>query len=219
MNIRQHTLGVVVLATAIIVGGPMTAAGQTPQSAPAPQPDAQPMFQSGEPDLRWIGTAMVGSLMGSDMDGTSAGLGAALTYLHRDWLGAEAAINFAPKVDLASPADRDASLGTYYVNALLLPRIEAEGFRPFASVGAGLIHKAGVLEFTGDREEFDNSQFGTNAGFGVMYFRGPWGVRSDIRYYLAAGEEDDDIEVLEPDDVLGDTNFWRWDIGVSYRWE
>jgi hypothetical protein len=106
------------------------------------------------------------------------------------------------------------------VNALVIsPRIEVRGIRPFASVGVGLIQKAGVLQLTDGREEFDNSQFGINTGVGVMYFRGPWGLRSDLRYYMAAGEEDDDIEVLEPDDVLGDTSFWRWDIGISYRWE
>lgn len=220
MNIRQHSLGMALLMTLVMSHNAFAQALQPAPATPSGTPSAAPGTSADmPPNMQWSATAMVSALTGSDLYGGAPGFGADLTYLHRDWLGAEATINFAPGVDLATPADDNSSIATYFVNALVRPRIEARGVRPFLSAGLGLIHKAGSAGFLGEPVDFSDNQFGLNVGVGVTYFRGPWGLRSDFRHYMAVGEEGDDLEVEDPNDILGNTAFWRWDFGVSYRWE
>jgi hypothetical protein len=81
------------------------------------------------------------------------------------------------------------------------------GFRPYGTVGLGLIRsQADVLEL-----DLSSNEFGINAGGGAFLFFGDHvGMRGDLRYFRAGF---DNLEILNIDTV----DFWRASIGVTFR--
>jgi hypothetical protein len=81
------------------------------------------------------------------------------------------------------------------------------GFRPYGTVGLGLIRsQADVLEL-----DLSSNEFGINAGGGAYLFFGDHvGLRGDLRYFRAGF---DDLDFLNIDKV----DFWRASIGVTFR--
>jgi hypothetical protein len=53
-----------------------------------------------------------------------------------------------------------------------------------------------------------------------MLFDERWGIRTDFRYFTGLTDEGetDPADILDPADLLGDTSFWRYNLGVAYRW-
>ena len=47
-----------------------------------------------------------------------------------------------------------------------------------------------------------------------------WGLRTDLRYFssLQKNSAEDPPEIPDPTGVLTDTDFWRYNMGVAYRW-
>jgi len=81
------------------------------------------------------------------------------------------------------------------------------GFRPYGTVGLGLIRsQADVLEL-----DLSSNEFGINAGGGAFLFFGDHvGMRGDLRYFRAGF---DNLDILNIDKV----DFWRASIGVTFR--
>ena len=81
------------------------------------------------------------------------------------------------------------------------------GFRPYGTVGLGLIRaKADILA-----AEVSSNEFGINAGGGAFLFFGDHvGMRGDLRYFRAGF---DNLDILNVDSV----DFWRASIGVTFR--
>ena len=81
------------------------------------------------------------------------------------------------------------------------------GFRPYGTVGMGLIRsKADALEL-----DVSSNEFGINAGGGAFLFFGDHvGMRGDLRYFRAGF---DDLNFLNTDKV----DFWRASVGVTFR--
>jgi opacity protein-like surface antigen len=82
------------------------------------------------------------------------------------------------------------------------------GFRPYGTVGVGLIRAKGEDIFEPDAS---SNEFGINAGGGAFLFFGDHvGMRGDLRYFRAGF---DDLNFFNTDKV----DFWRASIGVTFR--
>jgi opacity protein-like surface antigen len=82
------------------------------------------------------------------------------------------------------------------------------GFRPYGTVGVGLIRAKGEEIFA---PEVSSNEFGINAGGGAFLFFGDHvGMRGDLRYFRAGF---DDLNIFNIDKV----DFWRASIGVTFR--
>jgi opacity protein-like surface antigen len=81
------------------------------------------------------------------------------------------------------------------------------GFRPYGTVGLGLIRsKVDILE-----PEVSSNEFGINAGGGIFLFFGDHvGMRGDLRYFRAGF---DNLDIFDVEKV----DFWRWSLGVTFR--
>jgi hypothetical protein len=93
-------------------------------------------------------------------------------------------------------------------------------FQPFVSGGIGAMQIRGDVENGAGLVEIKDTQLGSNIGFGVMMFNNRWGLRTDLRYFSSLQNNDDDTEqdIIDPTGVLTDTDFWRYNMGVAYRW-
>lgn len=87
------------------------------------------------------------------------------------------------------------------------------GVRPYASGGVGLI-KTSVDDVGQFFEDVSESDLGLNAGAGIMGFFGDnVGIRGDIRYFRSISDTDfGDFDI-----TLGDLDFWRGTVGVTFR--
>jgi opacity protein-like surface antigen len=82
------------------------------------------------------------------------------------------------------------------------------GFRPYGTVGVGLIRAKGEDIFEPDAS---SNEFGINAGGGAFLFFGDHvGMRGDLRYFRAGF---DDLNFFDTDKV----DFWRASIGITFR--
>ena len=87
------------------------------------------------------------------------------------------------------------------------------GIRPYGSGGVGLIRSR--IDGGDFFDDFSTNDFGLNVGGGVHgFFTDNFGIRGDIRYFRAFGDEepDDDFDL-----ALGDFDFWRATVGVTFR--
>jgi opacity protein-like surface antigen len=107
----------------------------------------------------------------------------------------------------------DSNVTTLMAN-LLLSAPPGSGIRPYGSAGLGLI-RAHVSDATGFFDDLSTNDLGINVGGGINgQFSDSIGIRGDIRYFRALqnNEPDNDFEL-----GLGDFNFWRGTVGVTFR--
>jgi hypothetical protein len=73
----------------------------------------------------------------------------------------------------------------------------------------------------------DDTQFGGNIGFGIMGFASNVGVRADVRYFRAFGDNalenalnlnPTTFDDNSPINILPGLDFWRANIGLAFRW-
>ena len=87
------------------------------------------------------------------------------------------------------------------------------GFRPYFAGGLGWFQTA--IESDELLFEESSDKFGFSLGGGAMGYFGNVGLRGDLRYYQTLSESDvDNVLDLE----VGDYDFWRGTIGVTFRW-
>jgi hypothetical protein len=132
--------------------------------------------------------------------------------------GFELMAGFAPDFEFDAPVASGANSRLYSFMANLIaaaPLGDGGSFQPFVSGGIGAMRLDIDLDDDLDfgEEGIDDTQFAGNIGGGFMGFSGNWGFRADIRYFTGF-EEEGDTDLL----ALGNTSFWRGNVGLSFRW-
>ena len=92
------------------------------------------------------------------------------------------------------------------------------GVRPFVSGGAGLLRAS--VSTAGDLfEDLTRNDFALNFGGGISgFFSEHFGLRGEVRYFRSLADGGDDGFLFDPRDFdLGDFDFWRATVGVSFR--
>ena len=111
----------------------------------------------------------------------------------------------------------DDSAASYMFNAVVGgPRRGANNaFRPFFSGGLGWLKSSIESDTLLFDDELSDTNFGFNLGGGVMTYFSNVGLRGDIRYYQTmSGQQVNDVLDIE----VGDYDFWRATVGVTFRW-
>lgn len=182
----------------------------------------------------WLFTPYVGGLFGgsakfgdfADRDDEiekRMTFGGSIGFMGAGIFGVEADFGFSPNFykDTVGPGDfkfGDSNLFTAMGNVIIGAPIGGQsgpGVRPYVTGGVGVIRS----HITADRffNELSTSDLGYNLGGGVMGFFGDnVGLRGDLRYFRS-------FQDTEPGDGdldlgLGDLNFWRGSVGVTFRW-
>ena len=97
--------------------------------------------------------------------------------------GVEAEFAFIPNFFGEVPGTEN-SVFTFMGNFLLAPKFGP--VQPYGTIGLGLIKSHTDLSLSGLIEDQDESDFGWNAGGGLMiHFSDHFGVRGDVRYFHA----------------------------------
>src|SRR5215472_4565163 len=157
-------------------------------------------------------------------------------YLWR-YVGAEFIGDFAPSFNMSSLAlAKDPTVNSYMVNAI------GAGtwgwFEPFISGGIGavsmrtqtfdqtaipVITVQGTLATAQNTINTMQTHFGSNIGGGFFAYANQWGIRGDIRFYDVAKFSTNTLtNGSVPSDftqaLLSGLNYWRANLGVSFRW-
>jgi hypothetical protein len=170
----------------------------------------------------WLFTPNVGAGFGGVASGSQhLTWGASIGWMGAGVLGWEADFAMTPEFFEGNDGDFDAfdssNVTSFMVNAIIGAPVGGTtggGFRPYFSGGVGLLQS----NVTGAESLFEvnNNEFGINLGGGAMGFMTDHvGFRGDIRYYRALADPDEDNEF---DIGLGDLDFWRGTVGVTFRW-
>jgi len=176
-----------------------------------PAPAAAQGFLSGSVGVNFGGDTLEDTLLpfgGKPLTwnvalGSLSGVGFELEYGHTaDFFKSESLIN--SKVGIT----------TLMGSVLIAPGARRAAIRPYAAGGIGLIRANVSVPF----DLFDSlsrNDFGVNAGGGLFVFLTDGiGMRGDVRYFRTLGSGNDSALGL----VLGDFDFWRGTVGVSFRW-
>jgi hypothetical protein len=182
----------------------------------------------------WFASAFVGSDFGQSADSSSVDFGGALGYTS-GWFGAEFLAGFTPNFQMRNQLFFDEpQVNSYMFNLMAgVPVGSSKNFQPFVSGGIGALTLRSD-DLTGEinndfNENFasDDTQFGGNIGFGIMAFAENVGIRADVRYFKAFGDnalEDalnlnpSTFEDSSPINILPGLDFWRANIGLAFRW-
>ena len=169
----------------------------------------------------WIASGFAGPTFGATVQESNVGFGGTITYLRQGILGAEALATFTPDFGFAPNVAVDARVDNYMANVVAAVAGGTDGrIQPFVSGGIGAMRIRGDVDDAGSTVEIRDTQLGSNIGFGLMMFNNRWGLRTDLRYFssLQKNSAEDPPEIPDPTGVLTDTDFWRYNMGVAYRW-
>jgi opacity protein-like surface antigen len=169
-------------------------------------------------DADWIFTPFVGGNFGGDTVDTTVNFGGSLAYMGAGAVGFEVDFGYAPEFFGFDSDDIDSNVTTLMANVIVGAPIggtSGPGVRPYVSGGAGLLRTH--VKDAGDLFDISDNSFGFDVGGGAMIFLSDnVGIRGDIRYFRSLeNEEDDDFDL--PDLNLGEFDFWRGTVGVSFR--
>jgi hypothetical protein len=208
----------------------------TPAPPPAPVPAPQNVQSTSDPydddgDSRWIASASVGSNFGPTEDEATLDYGASIGYLWNGAFGFELLGQATPDFSLDNILFVDRPMvNSYMANFIGAVPIGLDGqFQPFVSGGFGAIQLRQDILNLGSNDPIGNAingnaiRFGANIGGGLMAFVKNVGIRGDVRYYRASEDADANLDPDDAADVIADTalsglDFWRANIGVSFRW-
>lgn len=165
----------------------------------------------------WMFTPFVGAAMGGSTADTTTSFGAGLTWMGAGAVGFDVDFGYTPDFFGDSGDDfGDNNVTTLMVNAIVGAPVGGQsgpGFRPYGVAGLGLFREQ--IDDAGDLFDVDDNSFGFNLGGGIAgFFTDNIGLRGDLRYFrsLRGDGGDDDIDV-----DLGDSDFWRATVGVTFR--
>jgi opacity protein-like surface antigen len=166
----------------------------------------------------WMFTPFVGAAMGGSTADTTTSFGAGLTWMGAGAVGFDVDFGYTPDFFGDSGEDfGDNNVTTLMFNAIVGAPIGGQsgpGIRPYGVGGIGLYREQ--IDDAGDLFDIDDNSFGFNVGAGLAgFFTDNVGLRGDLRYFRSLrgdGDDEDDIDV-----DLGDSDFWRATIGVSFR--
>jgi Outer membrane protein beta-barrel domain len=230
---RNTTCGAVIV---LLLGGAATSWAQSSpgQAQPAPAPSTPTtqgqITMSSDADNapsenEWAVSGFVGPSFGSALEETETGFGGSVAYLFKRTIGAEAVVAATPGIGTTEDVIEDSGIDSYMANIIAAVPLGRNGaVQPFVSGGLGAMRLRALVPQTGTGSvEIDDTRFGANVGAGLMWFKDRWGVRTDIRYYDALRDDEfdaDDAVQLPASEgsVLTDGSFWRYNLGVAYRW-
>jgi len=214
-----------------------TALAQTPAPTPTTSPTSTAPVYVGDTRSHWEASGFVGSSFGAAAHDPTISYGGQFAYLWNGFIGGEFIGDAAPnfKLDNALLSGQP-NVYSYMANAIVALPLGAMGqIVPFVSGGVGAIHlTSNVLTFgpavnppilplvpTGTSSE-SNMRFGSNIGGGLMLFANNIGFRGDIRYYKASTDNNPSTTDSPTSQVnqalLSGIDFWRANVGVSFRW-
>lgn len=165
-------------------------------------------------------TPYVGSLFGGDLSGNKTAFGASAAFMGGGVFGAEFGFNYAPTFIGATVSNEDIAqmslMGNLIVGIPVGSSDQAGHVRPYITGGAGL------FRLTSNESQFfdrvSSNDFGVNFGGGVMaFFNEHVGLRGDIRYFRTLTDDDPEGGVDDIDFELGNLNFWKWDVGMAFK--
>lgn len=148
--------------------------------------------------------------------------GGQIGFMGAGIFGVEADFGFSPNffqdtIGAGNFKFGDGNLTTIMGNLILGAPIGGQrgpGIRPYATAGAGVIRSRITANTFFD--ELSTNDFGINVGGGVMgFFSDAVGLRGDLRYFRSLQDHEADNEL---DLSLGDFDFWRGTVGVTFRW-
>jgi opacity protein-like surface antigen len=227
---RNSAMGVAVV---LLLAGATSAMAQSQSPAPSTPAGASATTQGqvavstddDEPsENEWAASGFVGPSFGSALDENETGFGGSVTYLYKRAIGAEALVTATPGIGTTEDVIEDSGIDTYMANVVAALPLGQEGrIQPFISGGLGAMRLRALLPQSGvGSVEVDDTRLGANVGGGLMWFKDRWGVRTDLRYYDALRtddfDSDDEVELPDSENVLNTGNFWRYNVGVAYRW-
>jgi len=148
--------------------------------------------------------------------------------------------DFAPTFHMSSLllADEPA-VNSWMFNVIgAVPIGSSEQFQPYGSIGIGgitmrsktfadsaipVITVNGTLAQSLDTINTTRTAFGWNVGGGFFAYANRWGIRGDIRYYKAQDFSTNNLNnsTVQSDftqALLSGLNYWRANLGVSFRW-
>ena len=151
--------------------------------------------------------------------------GGTATWMGAGIIGVEVDLGTTPNFFQVTTGDDDFDFGDSNVTTLMgnlvlgapIGGTQGPGFRPYGSGGIGLLRTS--LSATDFFDDISENELGVNVGGGAyFFFTDNVGLRGDIRYFRSLqGDDDED----EDDDLvelpLGDFDFWRGTIGVTFR--
>ena len=170
----------------------------------------------------WLFTPHLGAAFGGDASGREhLTYGASIGWMGAGVLGWEADFSYTPEFFQGDDDDvelfSDSNVTTFMANVILgvpVGGTTGGGFRPYFTGGVGLMQSSvtDAVSFL----KVDNSEFGINLGAGAIGFVGDHvGIRGDVRYFRALSDPDEDNEF---DIDLGDFDYWRAAVGLTFRW-
>lgn len=173
----------------------------------------------------WVATPFVGPTFGADaggfgaravLGGTKTTYGGSLGYFSPGVLGLEGEIGYAPSFfegnELLDTLV-NSRLTTLMANVVVIsPGRQSAGLRPYATGGVGLIRSE--ISDPLNLVRLRNNALGVNAGGGVMaFFNDRVGVRADVRYFRAVGDQSESVVGF----LVRDLSFWRTSVGAAIR--
>ena len=170
----------------------------------------------------WLFTPSIGTTFGGDTNGREHfTYGTSLAWMGSGIFGWEADVSFTPEFFEGNDDDFDFDGGSNVVavmgNAIIGVPIGGQrdaGFRPYFTAGLGMLQSE--ARTNDDLFHVDNSEFGFNAGAGVLgFFSDHIGLRGDIRYLRSFEDPEEDNEF---DIAVGGFDYWRAGAGVTFRW-
>jgi opacity protein-like surface antigen len=170
----------------------------------------------------WLFTPNIGAGFGGDASGREhLTYGASIGWMGAGIFGWEADFAYTPEFFQGDDDDldlfSDSNVTSFMANALVGIPVGGQtggGFRPYFTGGVGVMQRE--LGEADDLFPIDNSEFGFNLGGGAMGFASDHiGFRGDVRYYRSLEDPDEDNEF---DIGIGNFDFWRGTVGVTFRW-
>ena len=158
-------------------------------------------------------------------------------YMRR-YFGGEFIGDFAPNFRMSSIAlAKDPTLNSWMFNVIGGYPIH-DAFQPYGSIGIGgitlrsqtfddtaipIVTVQGTLATAQNTINTSRTAFGWNVGGGFFAYANQWGIRADIRYYQAQDFSTNNLNNgTVPSDftqaLLSGLNYWRANLGVSFRW-
>ncbi|MEQ1759660.1 MAG: outer membrane beta-barrel protein [Vicinamibacterales bacterium] len=163
-------------------------------------------------------TPFAGITFGGSGDSTGT-FGAGLAFMGAGIFGFEAEVAYTPSFfDSADFEFIDSDNAVSVMGNLILGApiggTEGKGVRPYATVGVGML-KTNVNSSNPLFGNVSNTDFGVNAGAGVMaFFSDHVGIRGDMRYFRALTDPQEDNEF---DIDFGGLHFWRGYVGLTFK--
>ncbi len=155
--------------------------------------------------------------------------GGSLAGMSNGIFGFEVDFNYTPNLFQLTEGDGDfeflnvdSSLTTVMGNLVIgipIGGTTGGGIRPYVTAGAGLMRSS--IAFDNLFDDLSTSDLAVNVGGGVhVFFTDNLGLRGDLRYFRGLEQQDDvleDNDFFDEDFGLGDFDYWRATIGVTFR--